>query len=393
MNALQRLPSFNPCRVLLAVLPLVSVLGGCGSTATRADTWNFSVAGDSRNCGNLVMPAIAAGVKADHSRFYWHLGDLRKTYAVDEDFAAERRYRQPGSVPTLADYHQLAAADFIEHQVTPFGEIPFFVGIGNHETIAPASRLQFRVAMRKLLDRSELRSQRLSDGFPAEALQPDALPPTYFHWRMRGVEFIYLDNATDDAFDDDQMRWFGEVVRRALADRVVKTLVVGMHEALPHSLGDDHSMCATARGIASGEQVYRELLKVKDAGKHVYVLASHSHFYLANVFDTPYWNSRRSGSVLPGWIIGTAGAERYPLPEGVKPGPEARSRVYGYLKATVAADGTIEFQFRDLSRGDLALHMSADLDPGLVSTCVDGNPDPTAPARVRTPVSCEKSGP
>ena len=393
MNALQHLPGFTPRHVLLAVLPLVSVLGGCGSSVTRGDTWNFSVAGDSRNCGNLVMPAIAAGVKEDHSRFYWHLGDLRKTYAVDEDFAAERRYRQPGSAPTLADYNQLAAADFIEHQVAPFGEIPFFVGIGNHETIAPASRLQFRVNMRKLLDRPELRSRRLSDGFPAEALQPDALPPTYFHWRMRGVEFIYLDNATDDAFDEDQLRWFGEVVRRALADREVKTLVVGMHEALPHSLGDDHSMCATTRGIASGEQVYQDLLKAKDAGKHVYVLASHSHFYLANVFDTPYWSGRGASSVLPGWIIGTAGAERYPLPEGVKPGPEARSRVYGYLKATVAVDGTVDFRFRELSRDELALHLSADLEPGILGTCVDGNPDLSAPARVRKPVSCEQSGP
>ena len=379
---------FSLCRVFGPALVLLLGLDGCSPANPRRETWAFSVAGDSRNCGNLVMPAIAAGARANHSAFYWHLGDLRKTYAIDEDFAAERRYRGAGYAPTMTDYTHLAASDFVEHQVRPFGDMPFFVGIGNHETIAPASRLQFRVTMRELLDRPELRNQRLRDGIPADALRQDALPPTYYHWRIRGVEFVYLDNATDDAFDDDQMQWFGEILRRALADRAVKALVVGMHEALPHSLGDDHSMCASKRGIASGELVYRQLAQARDAGKHVYVLASHSHFYLANVFETPYWQQAGPG-VLPGWIIGTAGAERYPLPAGVAPGPDARSRVYGYLQATVSADGTIDFRFQELARGDLASHLSPDLDPEILDVCVDANPPASAPARSRPPVPCD----
>jgi len=47
--------------------------------------WKFAVSGDSRNCGDIVMPAIAAGVLASQSEFYWHLGDFRAIYTFDED--------------------------------------------------------------------------------------------------------------------------------------------------------------------------------------------------------------------------------------------------------------------------------------------------------------------
>jgi hypothetical protein len=335
------------------------------------------------------MPAIAAGSRADGARFYWHLGDLRRISGIDEDFAAEARFQKADSIPTLSDYQQLAGSDFLEHQVKPFGDIPFFVGIGNHETIAPASRLQFRTNMRTLLDRPELRRQRAVDGIPVAALDPDALPPTYYHWRERGVDFIYLDNATDDAFDVEQMHWFDEIVRRALGDTSVRTLVVGMHEALPHSLGDNHSMCASRQGIDSGEHVYQALLRARDAGKRIYVLASHSHFYLANIFDTPYRRGPDGGGVLDGWIIGTAGAERYPLPDGIAQGMNARSRAYGYLAGTVSPDGKIDFQFRELARGELAEHLSHDLDPRILDDCIDGNPPASVPARTRQASQCD----
>ena len=38
--------------------------------------WSFAVSGDSRNCGDIVMPAIAGSVLKRQARFYWHLGDL-----------------------------------------------------------------------------------------------------------------------------------------------------------------------------------------------------------------------------------------------------------------------------------------------------------------------------
>ena len=46
--------------------------------------------------------------------------------------------------------------------------------------------------------------------------------------------------------------------------------------------------------------------------RSVYVLASHSHYYMENIYNTEHW--RLHGGVLPGWIVGTAGAVRYPLP-------------------------------------------------------------------------------
>ena len=53
---------------------------------TSSDTWSFAVSGDSRNCGDFVMPAIAARVKAEHDAFYWHLGDFRWMSQPDQDF-------------------------------------------------------------------------------------------------------------------------------------------------------------------------------------------------------------------------------------------------------------------------------------------------------------------
>ena len=51
-------------------------------------TWSFAVSGDSRNCGDFVMPAIAAHVKDEDDVFYWHLGDFRALHNVDEDMKA-----------------------------------------------------------------------------------------------------------------------------------------------------------------------------------------------------------------------------------------------------------------------------------------------------------------
>ena len=52
----------------------------------RAEAWKFAISGDSRNCGDIVMPAIAAGVRSDGAEFYWHLGDYRAMSNFDEDY-------------------------------------------------------------------------------------------------------------------------------------------------------------------------------------------------------------------------------------------------------------------------------------------------------------------
>ncbi|MFZ0036745.1 MAG: hypothetical protein WAK91_04955, partial [Candidatus Acidiferrales bacterium] len=49
----------------------------------------FAVSGDSRDCGDVVMPAIAIKALAQQPAFYWHLGDFRKIYDFDEDMQHE----------------------------------------------------------------------------------------------------------------------------------------------------------------------------------------------------------------------------------------------------------------------------------------------------------------
>src|SRR5689334_24509604 len=117
--------------------PLVFQAQGRESTAS----WNFAVSGDSRNCGNVIMPSIAAGAKKDGAAFYWHLGDLRATYGPDEDYKAEPQNR--GHVVDKTTYQNEEWPDFIQNQVTPFDPLPFFLGIGNHETAAPKTRSEF----------------------------------------------------------------------------------------------------------------------------------------------------------------------------------------------------------------------------------------------------------
>lgn len=87
----------------------------------------------------------------------------------------------------------------------------------------------------------------------------------------------------------------------------------------------------------------------RGAGKHVYLIASHSHYYSPDVFDTAYW--REHGGVVPGWIIGAAGAHRYKLPATAQPG--AKTHVYGYMQGRVHGDGSITFTLHELSESDL----------------------------------------
>jgi hypothetical protein len=226
------------------------------------------------------------------------------------------------------------------------------LGIGNHDTVPPKTRDGFLAQFADFLDTPELRAQRLKDD------KRDHARKTYYHWVSRGVDFINLDNATEDQFDDAQMRWFEAVLYQDTNGRsasAVKTIVVGMHRALPDSRSAGHSMNESAQMIGSGRRVYRELLAAQnEAHKNVYVLASHSHFYLEDVYDTNCW---RNG-VLPGWIVGTAGAVHYPLPGGIAPSPHAMVRmndslVYGYLLATVQPDYKVKFEFQQVTADDV----------------------------------------
>ena len=114
------------------------------------------------------------------------------------------------------------------------------------------------------------------------------------------------------------------------------------------------------------------LLKAQDeAHKRVYVLASHSHYFMDGIFKTEYW--RANGGVLPGWIIGTAGAVRYALPPEKVNANAAETNVYGFLLATVEPDGTIHFAFQKLTPADVPSPVTERYTPEFVRWCFQEN--------------------
>jgi hypothetical protein len=351
--------------LLAAVFALVSPL----AAQNAPSSWRFAVSGDSRNCGDVVMPLIANSVLKDGASFYWHLGDFRKTYDFDEDMVAAR-----GGKLTVADYLAQEWDDFIAAQLKPFGSLPVYLGIGNHETVAPKTRAEYLAQFADWLDAPALRAQRLADDPDDRRLK------TYFHWKQGGADFFTLDNATPDQFDAAQLAWFEKSLARDAQDPAVRVVIVGMHEALPNSVACGHSMNDSPLGVETGRRVYRDLLKWKAAtGKKVQVLASHSHYVMENVFDTPYWSARQADrGVLPGWIVGTGGAVRYALPDGVPHGAFARAKVYGYLLADVAPDGDVAFAFHEVRRQDVPDDVVVKYGAAAVDACFAGNADGAA---------------
>ena len=271
--------------------------------------------------------------------FYWHLGDLRAIYDFDDD------YRSLHPKAPIIDYLNGAWPDFERSQIEAFGDTPFFLGIGNHETVPPKTREDFTLTFADWLDTAVIREQRLKDD------PHDHRVRTYYHWVRDGIDFIYLDNATIDQFDFAQLKWLTAVLKADQQDATLRAVVVGMHEALPESIARGHSMSDSPTAEETGIQVYAQLLEVKKI-MPVYVLSSHSHYVMEGIFDTPYWHEH--GGVLPGWIIGTGGAIRYKLPPGADRAKFAKTHVYGYLLATVSPQGTnpqdpIRFEFQQVT--------------------------------------------
>jgi len=113
-------------------------------------------------------------------------------------------------------------------------------------------------------------------------------------------------------------------------------------------------------------------LRARDeAHKHVYVLASHSHYYMDGIFNTEYW--KQHGGVLPGWIVGTAGAVRYALPPNSSDAHGALVNVYGSLLGTVHSNGEISFEFEKLEEKDVPSSVTARYGKDFVHWCFAEN--------------------
>jgi hypothetical protein len=361
-------------RTLLVALALAFSL----TAAAQTPSWTFAVAGDSRNCGDVVMPAMANGVKASNAAFYWHLGDFRAMAAFDEDLSHD-----PKKPSNILNYFRDAWPDFIRNQVVPFAPVPVYLGIGNHELVAPKTRGDYVAQFADWLTQPPIAKQRLSDDPENHIVRP------YYHWIQGGVDFVSMDNASNDQFDNGQVSWFEKILANAATNPEVKAMVLGMHAALPHSLGCDHSMNEWAQGEFSGDRVYNDLLKFRETTKkNVYVIASHSHYLLRDVYDSDYW--RAHGGVIPGIIIGTAGAIRYRLPDTAKSfSPDrARTDVYGFLTGSVAATGAITFDYHEVKRDDIPANVVQRYSAELVDWCFAQNRDPSE----RSSAPCASAG-
>lgn len=371
-------PQHFRCSLLIAFSVCLATSLCAQQPAGSTDTWTFAVSGDSRNCGDIVMPAVAQGVRRDQASFYWHLGDYRAIYMFDED------YRHIHPTATISDYLAAAWPDFIQHQMVPFGELPVFVGMGNHEMIPPMNRSLYTAQFADWLDKPMLEKQRLADNSSDHVLK------TYYHWIHRGVDFISMDNASGDEFDASQMMWFQGVLARDAKDPSIRTVVLGMHAALPDSLSAGHSMNDSAQEQASGRIAYQQLLSFrKSSGKKIYVLASHSHFVMNNVYATA---CHPGDDALPGWIVGTAGAVRYRLPADHAAATFAKTDVYGYLLATVAPDASITFEFKEVSEQDIPDTVVQEFSRQQVDWCFAQNMQNYTPAGAVCPIGATQNG-
>jgi hypothetical protein len=347
----------------LLSLSLLSIhLTHAAEPAKVSSSWTFVVSGDSRNCGDIIMPVIASRTRVAGARFYWHLGDLRALYKVDEDYAG--LHRNAPDMLTNDAYLKEAWKDFQDRQVAPFGTLPFFLGIGNHELIK-RTRDDFVTQFSNLLDIDKIRKQRETDD------PNDHTVRTYYHWIESGIDFINMDNA-DSLFDGDQLAWATKVITADETKSDVKIVIVGMHESLPDSYTFDHSMNQGSDKGDSGRTLYQRLLDFRQkTGKPVHVFSSHSHYYLTNIYNT---GTLQSKGVLPGWLVGTAGAQHYSIPPEVKSFTTWAENEYGYAVVRVTPDtGTLNVRFVPVKRTDITSKLISDFGQSTVDFCFTQN--------------------
>jgi len=371
--------------VVLSVLAPVALVQALPPVA-----WAFAVSGDSRDCGDLVMPKIARAIETDAAgppaELYLHLGDFRRMHAIDCDILKRRHpsydceSRPPDQLDRFetAEYLDSAWDDFIERQLGGFRKTPVFLTIGNHELYG-RTRDDYRRAFRPWLAQAPVPQQRALD---ASRGILSAEGSTFYRIVRKRVDFISLDNADGAGFSREQLVWLARVLALDAADDSVRTIVALMHAALPYSTSRGHAMDATCAGLCSGQQAYDLLFRAQnlagppDKRKHVYVFASHAHYFLENIYDTP----EHRGQVLPGWVIGTAGAEQY-----------RGTIAYGYTRVEVRADGTLAVRFREVGAGTPPLASG----PGakeLTDFCFHVNKRPPGDDAFRGDCACGAAG-
>jgi hypothetical protein len=206
-------------------------------TVPTNTSWYFAVSGDSRDCGDLIMPRIAQAIVDQTSTapisFYWHLGDFRALYRVDcdigkrtnPDFRCVKRDPSPDeTTEQKSAYLKTAWDDFINQQLAPFrkNKIPVFLGIGNHELIPTPKRDPYREKFAPWLKQDAIETERKLD--QTNNIKSSS-GDTFYHFVRNGVDFIYLDNADHNAFFHKEIDWLFRVLAADAeddADHVLK---------------------------------------------------------------------------------------------------------------------------------------------------------------------------
>ena len=326
------------------------------------------MSGDSRNCGDIVMPAIASGVLASRSEFYWHLGDFRAIYAFDEDMVPPALI---GTAAQTADHHHLR-----DHCLARFHRSP----------------------VRALWHTSHPAEPRESRDHPARharTIPAYNLPTGWIHLRCahsacRTIRRIIncartitgsiaisissrMDNAGPDKFDAAQLTWFHSVVDRAEKSPAIQTLVVGMHAALPGQLGrrpQHEQLGAGQRDRPPG--LRRVVARADRRAQESLPPGQPLSLLYGRCVSTPLPGKARccpDGSWAP------PGAVRYRLPAGIAAraeGHDRRLRLYGrhrrrgWLGRRLPSN---RYGLEDL----LARPASGKYPPSLVRWCVDQN--------------------
>jgi len=361
----------------IAVFLALAVLAASASAqgpAPEGERWYFAISGDSRDCGDLIMPKIAQDIAANAAAtpvaFFWHLGDFRRLYDIDCDMLTRkypsydcRERKQPLGVDDMNEYLNSAWGDFVDRQIASFGQTKVFLGIGNHELVAGRTRLEFARAFQKWLTQEPLHGQRRAD---AKRGLSSTEGDTSYHFVLRGVDFIFLDNADDRAFTAEQIGWLSGVLAADAEDPLVRTIIVSVHEPLPYSTGRMHAMDVSCQGRCSGQQVYDMLFRAQNLSappekqKRVLVFASHLHYFEENIYDTP----EHLGQVLPGLAVGTGGAEQ-----------KGSTIRYGYVLVEVRPDGSLGTQFKEVTRDSPPLASGPGADT-LTEFCFSLNKSP-----------------
>lgn len=99
------------------------------------------------------------------------------------------------------------------------------------------------------------------------------------------------------------------------------------------------------------------------------------------------FDNQPSATRLDGWIVGTAGAVRYPLPPGTQPGPDAITDHYGYLLGTVE-NGDIRFEFQEVRESDVPQAARQQYPQTVASWCFAKNSQNQDPASEETTNRC-----